>query len=234
MGGTLPVRETLETMFESDCAASTDIFVVTMGGHESFRHGLEMVKLIKKNFSTRLMVRLDYPVQEQLCGQIYAAGADMADIAGAVPEGKRPGHADDDSQWAFCRAARSAFPRWSVASTLTIDGHSSKQQMRLADDLLQMGIVPLPRLRWDGTAETEKEGCAVLNYLVKAWRQHKVPIKPFTPLIGIASPLVQAEKPGALRTLFDRLHDRRQLAASDLLRHLRVSPPTDSLDSAEL
>ena len=117
---------------------------------------------------------------------------------------------------------------------MTIDGSSGPALNRTIDELLQIGIVPLPGLSWDGTEEADTEICKVLHHLAKAWRKHGVPIKPFQAMIDLTSPLVPAEKPGALRNLFDRFHDRRKLAASDLLRHLRVSSPTDSLDSAGL
>jgi hypothetical protein len=220
-------------MFDSQCEGSTDIFVVTFGGDNTLRHGLEMVRLVKKNFNMRLMVRLNHPIAEPLYAQIYAAGADLVEIAEITPRGEH--HFSHNSGWeSVHEAATAAFPRWAIASPLTINGSSSKLQMRQVDDLLRIGIVPLPRLKWDGTAEAENESCAVLHHLTKSWRQHKVAIKPFMPLICLNSPLTQARKPGALRALFDRVHERHRLATSDLLRHLRVSAPTDSMDSAEL
>jgi hypothetical protein len=85
VGGTLPIHATLETMFESDCAGSTDIFVLTFGSAETIRHGLEMAKLIKKNFNIRLMVRLNHSIPDWLYQQIYASGADLIDITGTPP-----------------------------------------------------------------------------------------------------------------------------------------------------
>jgi len=234
VGGTLPINATLETMFESDCAESTDIFVLTFGPAETIRHGLEMAKMIKKNFNIRLMARLNHSIPDWLYQQIYASGADLIDIIGSSPEVSGSEPTLDDGQKSIYLAARNAFPLWSVASTFTIDGSARTDLIRKIDELLHIGIVPLPRLSLNGTEESDTEICHILQYLAKSWRKNGVPIKPFLALIRLTSPLVPAEKPGALRSIIDRLHDRRKLATSDLLRHLRVSAPTDSLDSAEL
>lgn len=234
VGGTLPIHATLETMFESYCADSTDLFVLTFGSAETLRHGLEMAKMIKKNFNIRLMARLNHSVPDWLYQQIYASGADLIDITATLPAGSADDRTLDDGQKSLYLAARNAFPNWSVASTFTIDGNARFSHTRKIDELLQIGIVPLPRLNWNGMDESKADICEILHHLAKSWHKHGVPIKPFLSLIGLTSPLVPAEKPGALRSIIDRLHDRRKLAASDLLRHLRVSVPTDSLDSAEL
>ncbi|GAC1465931.1 MAG: hypothetical protein PVSMB11_01310 [Desulfuromonadaceae bacterium] len=234
VGGTLPIHATLETMFESYCAESTDIFVLTFGAAETIRHGLEMAKLIKKNFNIRLMARLNHSIPDWLYQQIYASGVDLIDIAGISPVVSGDESTRDGGQKSPYLAARNAFPDWSIASTFTIDGSARSVQNRKIDELLRIGIVPLPRLTWDGAAESETEICDVLQHLSKSWHKQGVPIKPFLALIGLTSPLVPAEKPGAIRCIIDRFHDRRKLATSDLLRHLRVSAPTDSLDSAEL
>lgn len=234
VGGTLPIHATLETMFESHCAEATDIFVITFGAAETLGHGLEMAKLIKKNFNIRVMARLHHAIPDWLYQQIYASGADLVDIINAPPTESGDEATLDDGQRSQYLAARNAFPEWSVASTFTIDGGSRIRTNRTIDELLQNGIVPLPRLTWNGSEESEPEISDVLHHLTKSWHKHGVPIKPFRPLIGLSSPLVPAVKPGALRSIIDRLHDRRKLATSDLLRHLRVNAPTDSMDSAGL
>jgi hypothetical protein len=234
VGGILPVHETLETMFLSYCVESTDIFVLTFGAADTLRHGLGMAKLIKKNFNVRLMARLNQTVPEWLYQQIYASGADLLDITGTSPAVERGNPRLDDGHKAHLLAAKNAFPDWSVASTFTLDGSSAASHIRTIDELLDIGIVPLPRLTWNGANGSEAGICEVLHHVAKRWHEHCVPIKPFHALIGLTSPLVPAVKPGPLRSIIDRLHDRRKLAASDLLRHLRVSVPEDSLDSAEL
>jgi hypothetical protein len=234
VGGSLPVHATLETMFESYCAESTDIFVLTFGGAETIRHGLEMVKLIKANFNIRLMARLNHDIPDWIYPQIYASGADLIDITDTSLAVSGGYSTLDDGQKSLYLAAKNAFPRWSVASTFTIDGSARSLLIRKIDEMLNIGIVPLPKLTWSGSEESETDICEVLHHLTKSWHKHGVPIKPLMALIALNSPLVPAEKPGVLRSMIDRLHDRRKLAASDLLRHLRVSAPTDSLDSAEL
>lgn len=219
VGGGLPVRETLETMFDSRCEEATDLFIVSFGA-ATLRQGVDMVMALKKNFSIRLMVHLEQAVPGDVFPQIYAAGADLMGIAGGEPE--------------WHQAAVAAFPRWAVASTLFLDGTPSDVQVQQIDDLLHAGIVPLPRLCPQQSSGAEKEACTVLQYLVKSWRRHKVAVRPFAPVIVHGSPLVPSRKPGPLRTLLDRFHERQQLVTSDLLRHLRVTAPADSLDSASL
>lgn len=234
VGAALPIHATLETMFDSHCAASTDVFVLTFGAADTLGHGLEMTKLIKKNFNIRVLARLNHAIPDWMYQQIYAAGADLIDIM-ATPAAERSGDAIlDEGQRAQYLAARTAFPDWSVGSTVTITGSARARQIRTIDELLHIGIVPLPRLMWNGANETETEINDVLHHLAKSWHKHGVPIKPFQSLIGSGSPLVPAVKPGALRSIIDRFHDRRKLATTDLLRHLRVNIPSDSMDSAAL
>ena len=57
IGGDLPVYSTLETMYESYCLESTELFHVTFGDAGAFEQNLEMVRQIKRNFSIRLMAR---------------------------------------------------------------------------------------------------------------------------------------------------------------------------------
>jgi hypothetical protein len=234
VGGALPIHATLETMFESHCAESTDIFVLTFGAAETLGHGLEMARLIKKNFNIRVMARLSHSIPDWVYQQIYASGADLIDIMDNPSTESGDVSSLDAGQKSQYLAALHAFPDWSVAATITVDNSDRSRLIRKIDELLEIGIVPLPRLAWNGAAESETEISDVLHHLTKSWHRHGVPIKPFHPLIGLISPLVPAVKPGALRSIIDRLHDRRKLATSDLLRHLRVNAPTDSMDSAGL
>ena len=234
VGGILPIHETLETMFESHCAESTDIFVLTLGTAETLNHGLEMARLIKKNFHIRVMARLNHPIPAWVYQQIYASGADLIDIMDHPSTDAEVHSTLGDEQRSQYLAAHNAFPAWSVAATITVDCRHRSRQIRRIDELLEIGIVPLPRLAWNGAAESETEISDVLHHLTKSWHKHGVPIKPFHPLIGLTSPLVPAVKPGALRSVIDRLHDRRKVATADLLRHLRVNAPSDSMDSAGL
>ena len=228
VGGSLPIHATLETMFESYCTESTDVFLLTFGAAESLQHGLEMTRAIKKNFNIRLMVRLKHNMPAGLFEHAYAAGADLIDIPGTLPDEEEGAHTES------LQAAGKAFPRWSAASTIVIDGASNARLIGKIDELLSLGIVPLPWLSCSSPEADVKETHAVLRHLTKSWQHHRVAIKPYLALIRLFSPLVPADKPGALRSLFERIQDRQKLAASDLLRHLRVQEYTDSLDSAGL
>ena len=134
---------------------ATDIFVLTFGAAETIRHGLEMAKLIKKNFNIRLLARLNHFAPDWLYQQIYASGADLIDVMNILPVGLRDDSALDERQKSRYLAAKNAFPAWSAASTVTIDGSSGPILNRTIDELLQIGIVPLPRLTWSGAEESE-------------------------------------------------------------------------------
>src|SRR5690349_10442033 len=77
VGGDLPINQTLETMFESFCMESTDLFLLTFGSRDNFFRGEEMARQIKKNFNVRLMGRLTYTPPAELVERAYAAGLDL-------------------------------------------------------------------------------------------------------------------------------------------------------------
>ena len=85
IGGNLPVYETLETMYESYCLESTDLFHVTFAGRKDLERNLELVRQIKKNFSVRLMGRIDFEIPAALVEMAYLAGLDLLDIPRTIP-----------------------------------------------------------------------------------------------------------------------------------------------------
>jgi hypothetical protein len=120
VGGNLPERQTIETLFDSHYQCNAALFHLTFGDQDSFPNGELLAKTIKKNFNTRLMGRLDYAAPEQLINRAYAAGVDILDIPLTVSTGTASSSAGPGSE-ARLRAldeAHSVFPRWSVVSTL--------------------------------------------------------------------------------------------------------------------
>jgi len=222
VGGKLPVNETLETMFASFCTESTDLFYLSFGETTTVAGGLELARQIRKNFNVRLMARFDYPVAVEVAEHAYAAGVDILDIPSSAT------HAGDVTD--SLRAAGSVFPQWSVASTLLLGVEPVDATTARIDRLLAEGIVPLATV---GRVMKE-ETTAALRHLTAGWKAHRVPIKPFVPLIIATTPLVPVEQTGLLRGFIGRLEERRLLAAADLRRHLRVQVGEDSLDSAAL
>jgi len=236
VGGELPVNETLETMFESFCTESTELFYLTFGSINSFLIAEEMARQIKKNFHSRLMGRLTNSLPPQYLERIYAAGVDLIDIPPAIFSEATPGNktCDKDAWLDSLLAARSVFPRWSVAATLLAGMESPDATLNEIDALLKEGIVPLMVLEGSSINQAPDVIAAIFNHVASGWKRYDVPIKPYMPVINYMTPLSPVNPPGLFRGLIDRIHDRKHLVASDLRRHLRLKHAEDSLDSAAL
>lgn len=236
VGGELPVNETLETMYESFCTESTELFYLCFGNKEMFYRGAEMARQIKKNFHVRLMARIDYPAPAQISEHLYAAGVDLIDIPLTVFNPLQAFDRGFNNQGIHdaLLSARSVFPSWSVCSTLLIGAEPPDSTISGIDALLNEGIVPLVTLSENAAGMESGSIAAVFSHLASAWHGHNVPLKPFIPLINSLTPLVPCEQTGLIRGLIDRFQERRMMAAADLRRHLRVKPAEDSLDSAGL
>jgi hypothetical protein len=229
VGGALPVYETLETMFDSFCTEATSLFFLTFGPRDTYSQGEEMARQIKKNFHARLMAGFDPGVDSATLERVYVAGVDnvVIQLDGSA---LRQGSANLPAALCF---AKSIFPRWGTAAFLQLGEESPGQSRKLIDRLLSEGIVPL--VRFSGAAELSPEDVeAVLQHLVAGWERSSVPLQAYLPLISSMTPLVQDKPAGIFRGIVDRLRDRRQLAESDIRRHLRVQRAEDSMDSAAL
>jgi len=227
VGGELPINETLETMFESFCMESTELFHLSFGALSTYHSSEEMARQIKKNFHVRLMGRLSHPVSTRVLECIYAAGVDILDIP--LLSYQEPSARIHEA----LLAALPIFPRWSVSSTLLAGEGGAASTMKGIDALLKDGIVPLVALG-AGAADLAPEAVAeIFQHLAKAWDSSDVPLQPYLPMISFMMPLVPRDPSGLFRGMFDKLNDRRLLVASDLRRHLRVKTE-DSMDSAAL
>jgi hypothetical protein len=227
VGGELPVNETLETMFESFCMESTELFHLTFGALDTYHRSEEMARQIKKNFHVRLMARLGHPVSTRVLECIYAAGVDILDIPLLTYE------APSARTHEALLAALPIFPRWSVASTLLAGEGSAASTMKGIDALLKDRVVPLVALG-AGAAGLAPEAIAdIFQHLANAWETYDVPMQPYLPMVSFMMPLAPRDPSGLFRGMFDKLNDRRLLVASDLRRHLRVKTE-DSMDSAAL
>jgi hypothetical protein len=236
VGGELPVDETLETMFESFCTESTDLFHLSFGAMSSFPRSEEMARQIKKNFNVRLMGRLENPASVQVLEHIYADGVDILDIPLMIFDHTAAGKRDYDrhARYEALLSARPVFPRWSVASTLLAGEEPPVSTMNGIDELLKGGVVPLVALAESAAGVAPDTLAAIFRHLASGWKKYHVPIQPFLPIISFMTPLTPKEPPGLLRGMVDRFHDRRHLVASDLRRHLRLKSAEDSMDSAAL
>jgi hypothetical protein len=236
IGGNLPVYSTLETMYESYCLESTDLFHVTFGDPGAFEQNLDMVRQIKRNFSIRLMGQIGYPLSASQVEQVYLAGIDVLDIPqqayGSYPAGGSDG---DGERWrGTFGAAAITFTRWSVASTIIAD-HAAPEDIRGAiHELLDHGVIPLLVLAGEGTRWNPAESGDLFLYMAAEWHRHRVPLKPIMPLLRLTTPFEFSTSSGFLRDVIDRFQDRRIMATSDLRRHLRTSGAEASFESAGL
>lgn len=236
VGGDLPVNETLETMYESFCTESTDLFFLSFGNKETFHRGAEMARQIKKNFHVRLMARINYPAPAQICEHVYAAGVDILEIPLSAFDPLQAVERGINTQAVYnaLLSARSVFSQWSVCSTLLIGAEPPDSTVNGIDALLNDGIVPLVTFSGNAADMEPNSIAAIFMHLASAWQKYNVPLKPYLPLISAWTPLVLCEQTGVIRGLIDRFQERRILATADLRRHLRVKPAEDSLDSAGL
>jgi hypothetical protein len=236
VGGELPVRETLETLFDSHCQSPAELFMLTFGDLNHFHQGEQLARQIKRNFSSHLYGRLNYPPPTYAIERAYAAGVDFLDIplkvfdrGAAVERGIKR---EDILQ--SLRFALELFPKWSVVTTLLAGEEPVCSIAGGIDFLLKEGILPLVKISPRAGHYPVEEIADVFTHLAAGWKKHKVSIKPLQPLINLTMPIVDARPKGLLRGFIDKVQDRRLLAASDLRRSLRVRQVEESFESAGL
>ncbi|MDA8412371.1 MAG: hypothetical protein M0023_01125 [Desulfobacteraceae bacterium] len=236
IGGNLPIYSTLETMYESYCLESSELFHVTFGTAGQFDHNLEMVRQIKRNFSIRLMGRTSYPLSASQLERVYLAGLDVLDISRqAFSNHSEANTAGDGAQWLEALgAAVSAFPRWSIVSTIPVDQATPDEVRATIHDLLGLGVIPLLDITGKDCARDQAETGGLFSFLAAEWHRHRVPLRPVMPLLRLTTPFDIAESSGFLRDAIGKLQDRGVMATSDLRRHLRTSGAQASFDSAGL
>jgi hypothetical protein len=235
-GGLLPARETLETLFDSYCQAPADLFHLTFTDLNHFHQGEELARQIKKNFSARLLGRLDFPAPPFVIERAYAAGVDIVDIPLRVFDqglAKERG-IDREERLHSIHYARTVFPKWSVAATLLVGEEPSCSAVSGIDFLLGAGIVPLAEVSPRAAHYPAEEIGAIFAHLAAGWKKHRVMVKPLLPLLNLTTPLVATRPRGLLRGFIDKVYDRQLLATSDLRRSLRVKQVEESFESAGL
>ncbi len=229
IGGNLPLFSTLETMYESYCQESSELFHITFGDAGQFERNIEMVRQIKRNFSIRLMGRITYPLSQAQIEQVYLAGLDILEIRDG-----NPGRHDDENNEFEPASATGIFPHWSVVYSMA-SAHSSTHEVHDRISLsLASRVIPLLSTTGRDSLWNHEETKDAFTFLAAEWRRHRVPLKPIMPLLRLVTPFVFAEPAGFLRNAIDKLQDRRILAASDLRRHLRTSGAEASFESAGL
>lgn len=226
VGGNLPERETLETLYDSHYQSHASLFHLTFGTAEDFANGETLARMIKKNFHAHLMARFDHAAPSHHIERSYAAGVDMIDLRFHERGGEVAWRSALD-------AARAVFPRWSVTSTVEVDG-SPRETIAKIDLLLALEVVPLVALSDRAAGSAPEEIAGIFAHLGSGLRRKKASIKPLLPLVYLTTPFVPASAPGVLRGFIDIIDDKRLLAASDLRRILRVKEVEESFESSGL
>jgi hypothetical protein len=226
VGDALPIKETLETVFESHCLTPAELFHLNFGEPATFPHGEELARQLKKNFHVRLVGRFSYPATADIIERAYAAGVDMIDLPWAI--------FGEDRRLADLAAAQAVFPRWSVLSSLVAGAEPCTATAQTIDRLLANGIVPLLVVGTESACSPSQQLAGLFTQLAAGWGRHHVPLKPLLPLIELLTPLTPAKPAGLVRGFFNKLHDRQKLATTDLRRHLRVQNVAASYESAGL
>lgn len=235
VGGNLPVKETLETIFESHCQQAAELFCLTIESLATFHLGEELARQLKKNFNTHVMGRLDFPAPAYIMERAYAAGFDLLDIPLHVFDQALAGEREleKEERLTALQSGQAIFPRWSVASTLMAGEEPPCSTVSAIDALVGRGIVPLVSLSARAGRYPQEEIAAVYCHLAAVWQKRKVTIKPLLPLVSVTTPLNIRPK-GILRGIVDKIYDRQLLATSDLRRSLKVRQVEASFDSAGL
>jgi hypothetical protein len=236
IGSELPARDTVAEVFDSHGQTPLDLFHLVFPPLSSFHQGEELVTLLKKNFSTPLMARIDWPPPPYIMERAYAAGVDILDIPLWVAD-RGVAHERKLAQEERLQAlifARQLFPKWGVVSTLIVGEEPSCSTISGIDTLLSHGIVPLVELSPRAARYRAEEISQIYLHLKQGWHRRRVSLKALRPLLNLATPYPPPQRPGVVAAMFDKFYDSGIRASSDLRRLLKVRQVEDSYESAAL
>lgn len=228
VGCALPPQATLETIFDSDCLAPSELFHFHFDRSDAFSRAEELVRLVKKNFRGYVVGQFGEAPSAQLIDHAYAAGIDFFNIPLRVT-----GH-DREKRLAALAYARTVFPKWAATVTMHAEEAPPAETMREIDTLLAGGILPLLTVTDGAEQSAPAEIGTIFEYLLRAWRRHKATVKPLAPLLYLTTPLVPASRKGLVSGLFDKVYESGLRTSTDLRRLLRVREVEKSFESAGL
>jgi hypothetical protein len=236
VGGNLPERQTIETLYDSHYQSNAALFHLTFGDADRFNSGENLARQIKKNFNVHLVGRLDFAAPPHLIERAYAAGVDILDIPLHVYDRARAAErgVEVEERLRSLDNARTVFPRWSVLSSLSAAQEPAASAIAGIDALLEREIVPLVQLSQEAAPLQTEDLTQLYAHLQSAWHRKRALVKPLLPLIYLITPFTPAARKGVLRGFIDSIEDRRLLATSDLRRLLRVKEVAESFESSGL
>lgn len=230
VGGKLPARETLETVFDSFCLAPVELFYISFGGIDTFDAGVALTRQLKKNFSAPIYASIASPLPAALVERAYAAGVDYLELPFPCPtESSRAA-----AVWQTLTHARTVFPSWSVVALLPAGKVPVRESMAAIDQLLAAGVVPLPRLSPPADAEGEERLLQAVSHLLGQLQRCRVSWKPLLPIFEILLPVAAPRPKRVAGGLLERFHVSASRATADLRRLLRTRAVEDSFESAGL
>ncbi|WP_305042461.1 hypothetical protein [Geoalkalibacter sp.] len=231
VGFGLAAQAALETIFDSDCQAPVELFVLDLPEPDALARSLELVALIKKNLRGFVLARLAFWPERPRLEAAYARGVDLVEFS-LDPAADWDGEGGRD-QLAGLAQALTIFPRWAVVARLR---WSSVPQVMAAaaEELLRRQILPLAGLDASCAPADQERIEEVFLGLADAWRRAGVSLRPLLPLIEQTTPLTRRAPRSLVGNLLGRAEDARLRAGSDLRRLLRVRQVEQSFDSAGL
>jgi hypothetical protein len=225
----LPLQETMQSLFASDCESPVELFHFTFATPSSFAASLPLAHQVLKNFKGYRLGQFFYTPPAEHIDAAYAAGLELIDI----PLFATGNQDQAERRRAALHHARTLFARWTVS--LTLDSQESPRTLSrdLIDELLDSGILPLS-LNPAASAGTSEEWLALYQLLTQRWRLSKANLRPIMPFLQLCTPLLANPPRTGMDKLLEVANAASQRATADLRRLLRVGGAEKSFDSAGL
>lgn len=225
LGDHPPLAQTLEALFVRDQEQSIGLFHFHFPTVEAFLAALPLLHLVEKNFTGYRLGEFLYPPTARDLDNAYAAGIELVDFPAV--------NLYDTSPRAWLGPARALFPAWGIATSFTINAAPPAELHAGIEHLLELGLLPLPRLAPAAACHAEATLVEFYQELVAQWRRHRVCLTPILPLLLASTPLDLRPRPGIDRLVAQATGAGRR-AAFDLRRLLRVQAVESSFASAGL
>jgi hypothetical protein len=228
LGDHLPLQQTVEVLFASDCEKPVDLFHLTFTDPSAFAAFLPLALLIQKNFKGYRMGRFLYVPPAEHIDAAYAAGLELLDLpllTGADQGAVERLHTS-------LQHARTLFARWTVSASLPLQGRSLPDCRSSVEELLGKGIIPI--LQGPAATLGRTELLPLYQWLISQWQRSKANLKPIMPLLLLCVPLLAEPPRKGVDRLLERASETGQRTAADLRRLLRVRGAEQSFDSAAL